>query len=176
MLWTLLFMLVATTFFSTSCSRTNEQRATSDVRPQAAPETTSPQKYTAYGDSVQSKIAPIALADAIGRANIDENVAQPVRIQAKVVEVCQKEGCWITLTDGKATMRVIFKDHGFFVPKDIAGKTVIAEGFVKADVLTEAKARHYAEDEGKTEAEISAIRGDQKQVSMTAQSVFVQTN
>jgi hypothetical protein len=41
-----------------------------------------------------------------------------ITVQAKVVEVCQNAGCWMTLakSDG-STMRVKFKDYKFSCPK-----------------------------------------------------------
>lgn len=126
-------------------------------------------QYKAFGDSVQSTSAPLQLGEAMNTPNPQK----VVRVQAKVVEVCQKKGCWMTLTDGSKTMRITFKDYGFFMPKDIAGKTIIAEGIVAEDVLAEKDARHYAEDAGKSKEEIAKIKGDQKTVSMVAQSVFL---
>ena len=128
--------------------------------------------YKAFGDSVQSASTPLALADAI-KAPSKTNV---VRVSAKISEVCQNKGCWMILTDGNASMRVTFKDYGFFVPKDISGKIIIAEGLVTEEILTEEDARHYAEDAGKSKAEVKKIKGNQKQISMVAQSVFLPIN
>src|SRR5690606_1871066 len=47
---------------------------------------------------------------------------------ATVNEVCKKKGCWMKLDiDGEETM-VRFKDYGFFMPKDIDGKSVTLNG------------------------------------------------
>jgi hypothetical protein len=73
-------------------------------------------------------------------------------------------------------MRVTFKDYGFFVPKDISGKTIIAEGLVTEEIIPEEDARHYAEDAGKSKAEVKKIKGNQKQITMVAQSVFLPVN
>lgn len=142
-----------------SSNQATEQGTKSDESP----------KYKAFGDSVQSTSQPLQLAVAVK----SPDAKKIVRIEAKVVEVCQRKGCWMVLTDGSTTMRVMFKDYAFFMPKDITGKTVIAEGIVEEEVLTEENARHYAEDAGKSQSEIEKIKGDTKIVSMTAQSVFV---
>ncbi len=136
-----------------------------------APEQTAAKapQYKAFGDSVQSTSQPLQLAEVFKAPNPQKLV----RVQAKVVEVCQKKGCWMMLSDGAVMMRITFKDYGFFMPKDIAGKTIIAEGIVAEDVLAEKDARHYAEDAGKSKEEIEKIKGDQKTVSMVAQSVFL---
>ena len=46
-----------------------------------------------------------------------------------VTEVCKAKGCWmkVALENGEETM-VKFKDYGFFVPKDMAGKEVVING------------------------------------------------
>ncbi|MFY0685717.1 MAG: DUF4920 domain-containing protein [Cyclobacteriaceae bacterium] len=72
-----------------------------------------------------------------------------VKLTGTVDEVCQAKGCWMTLSNASGDpVRVTFKDYGFFVPKDIAGKEVIVEGVIRKDVLSEKMARHYAEDAG----------------------------
>jgi hypothetical protein len=55
------------------------------------------------------------------------------------------------------TMKVKFKDYAFFVPKDIAGKEVVIKGMATTDTTTVEELRHYAEDAGKSQAEIDSI-------------------
>ena len=57
-----------------------------------------------------------------------------VKLFATAKDVCKKKGCWMKVEKSDGTlMRVTFKDYGFFVPKDIAGKNVIIEGTAYAD-------------------------------------------
>jgi hypothetical protein len=74
-----------------------------------------------------------------------------VTVEAKVRKACEKKGCWMELSGGEKAMgvRVTFKDYGFFVPLDSAGKTARVEGVVKVAQLDEARAKHY-EAEGAT--------------------------
>lgn len=45
------------------------------------------------------------------------------KLMATITEVCAKKGCWMTLDLGNdMEMRVTFKDYGFFMPKDAAGR------------------------------------------------------
>ncbi len=128
--------------------------------------------YTAEGQeaAVQTDApAPVTLTDAVK----PENLNKKLRVEAKVEEVCQVKGCWMIVTDGTNHIRVTFRDYGFFVPKDIAGKTIMADGIVSETVTTEADARHYAEDAGKSAEEISAIVGDQKELAMEADVVLI---
>jgi hypothetical protein len=80
------------------------------------------------------------------------------KVQGKVTAACQVSGCWMKMDCGSGEpMRVTFKDYGFFVPKDLAGAEVVVQGTaVKKEVSVETL-RHFAQDEGKSEAEIAAI-------------------
>ena len=52
-----------------------------------------------------------------------------VKVVGKVDKVCQVKGCWMTMAyDGDQSMRVSFRDYGFFVPKDIDGKDAVIDG------------------------------------------------
>jgi len=73
-----------------------------------------------------------------------------VFVEATVRKACQRKGCWMELapTSGKGPgVRVTFKDYGFFVPLDSAGRTARVEGLVKVADLSEDMAKHY-ESEG----------------------------
>lgn len=96
------------------------------------------------------------------------------KVEGTVDEVCKMKGCWMTVktADGK-TMRVTFKDYGFFVPKDIAGKQVVFEGLAQTTVTPVAELRHYAEDAGKSKAEIEKIKEPQKALTFVADGVIV---
>jgi len=93
---------------------------------------------------------------------------------AKVDEVCQSKGCWmkLNLEDGNQVM-VKFKDYGFFMPKDIAGKEVIINGIAFVDEMSVEDQRHYAEDAGKSEDEIQAIKSPKKTYSFEADGVLL---
>lgn len=169
---TLIFAGTVLLALAVGCAQQSDDK--NKPAPSVAQDATKPKAptYKAFGDSVQSASTPLALADAI-KVPSKTNV---VRVSAKISEVCQSKGCWMILTDGNASMRVTFKDYGFFVPKDISGKIIIAEGLVTEEILTEEDARHYAEDAGKSKAEVKKIKGNQKQITMVAQSVFLPVN
>lgn len=95
-------------------------------------------------------------------------------MKAKVVEVCQAEGCWIKVErkDGTA-MLVRAKDHAFLMPSNIVGKTVLIDGSATVKETTEAQRRHYAEDAGKSKEEIEAIKGSEIAVEFSARGVKV---
>ena len=96
------------------------------------------------------------------------------KLTGKVKEVCQTMGCWMKIekADG-TTLMVKTKDHAFFMPKDIVGKTVLVEGSAAVKEESEAKQKHYAEDAGKSKEEIAKIRGAKKEVQFNASGVKV---
>ncbi len=98
----------------------------------------------------------------------------PVKIEAKVSAVCQSKGCWMTLENpnGKPVF-VRFKDYGFFMPLDLAGKTVVLEGNMYEDVTPVDELRHYAEDKGASEAEIAAITEPKREMKVYATGVAI---
>lgn len=99
-------------------------------------------------------------------------------INAKMVgtvdEVCQSKGCWmkLNLDDGDQVM-VKFKDYGFFMPKDIAGKEVVINGKAYVNEVPVDEQRHYAEDAGKSEEEITVITEPKKTFSFEADGVLL---
>lgn len=97
---------------------------------------------------------------------------RPVRIDGRIQDVCRKKGCWMVVTDGEREVRVRFKDYGFFVPRDASGRRVIVEGQVEVEEISEAAARHLAEEGGQPER-AAEIHGPQRVVSMIATGVEV---
>lgn len=96
------------------------------------------------------------------------------KIEGEIVEVCQKKGCWMTIRkDDGSVMRVTFKDYGFFVPKDAAGKRAVMEGVAYYDTLTVAVLKHYAEDAGKTAEEIEKITEPESAMAFEATGVII---
>lgn len=100
--------------------------------------------------------------------------AMNVKVSGKVDEVCQAKGCWMTVVTAEGqTMRVRFKDYGFFVPKDISGKTVVFEGEAKVKTTSVAELRHYAEDAKKSPEEIAKITEPKHELTFVADGVIV---
>ena len=96
------------------------------------------------------------------------------KVTGKVKEVCKSMGCWIKLekADG-STLMVKSKEHGFFMPQDLVGRTVVIEGTASVKEVSEDKRRHLAEDAGKSKEEIRKIKGSAKEVQFIAKGVEV---
>ena len=78
------------------------------------------------------------------------------RLTTRVAQVCQAKGCFFIAQEGATTMRVSFKDYGFFVPTDISGKRVTLAGELIQRELTPVAVEHFAEDLGDDEAPLEA--------------------
>ncbi|GAB2767221.1 hypothetical protein GCM10027275_06890 [Rhabdobacter roseus] len=115
---------------------------------------------------------------AIAAAELPDKMGSKEKMDTKVTgtveSVCQAKGCWMKMKlDNGETMRVTFKDYGFFVPKDIVGKTVVAEGLAQKSVISVADQQHYAEDAGKSKEEIAKITEPKQELTFVADGVIV---
>ena len=115
--------------------------------------------YSSFGDTVSasdylssndalSNYKALKLGDTIN-----------LKFNANIKEVCSKKGCWMTLPAGNddETIMVRFKDYGFFMPLDAAGKEVIVAGKAFVNEVSVADLKHYAEDAGRSSEEIANI-------------------
>lgn len=128
------------------------------------------QKYDSFGE----KIKPAGAEDVSVLNNVSEAKQNDVKVEAEVESVCQAKGCWmkVKLADGN-TMRVTFKDYGFFVPKDISGKKIIFEGTPEVTTTSVDEQRHYAQDAGKSKEEIAKISEPKRELTFVATGVLV---
>jgi len=96
------------------------------------------------------------------------------KITGKVTEVCKSMGCWIRIDKGDgSSMMVKAKDHAFFMPQNLVGKTVVVDGTAEVKEVSEDKRKHFAEDAGKSKEEIKKIKGSVKEVQFIAKGVQV---
>ena len=94
---------------------------------------------------------------------------KPVLVQGRVSDVCQKKGCWTILRDAEASVRIRFKDYGFFLPKDSTGDHAFAEGLVSVKTLSEDEQRHYEEESRNGDPD--SVEGPKTVVSFIASGV-----
>jgi len=121
---------------------------------------------TVYGRPPALTSTPLTLEQASSEAKVGQTLA----VKAPAAEVCQNKGCWMVLTEGERSIRVTFQDYSFFVPKDIAGKTVVVEGVLSRRLLSADEAKHYAEESG---AVATTPPGPREEWSLVATSVVV---
>lgn len=125
---------------------------------------------SAYGAKIKKGAGiPVEnLASSIGTAP-----KKQVRIQGVVTDVCVKQGCWLKVQNGNQKLMVKSKDHAWFVPASLVGKTVVIEGDAEQVVTPVSELRHYAEDAGKSKKEIEAITQPKKEITVQATGLVV---
>lgn len=125
-----------------------------------------------YGEKVKPEGA-MPISDAVAKLNDGKDEVDG-KIKAKIVEVCEKKGCWLKLDLGNGeTATVKMKDYGFFLPLAAKGKTVVIDGEVKIKTTSVAELKHYAEDAKKSKEEIDAIKEPKKEVRVLAKGIVV---
>lgn len=135
-------------------------------------------------DTTATTGQPQTFGDAItadGAVTMPEMVAKmqgvdslQVKVRGTVESVCQVKGCWVNLQDPQVgEMFVKFKDYAFFLPKDIAGREVVMEGYAFRDTTSVEDLKHYAEDEGKSQVEIDAITQPKEELKFLASGVVL---
>jgi hypothetical protein len=126
-----------------------------------------------YGDIIaEEEVIPAAELVTL----VKEKGTYQGKISGEIKEVCTKKGCWFVmdLSNGES-MRVTFKDYGFFIPTNSQGFPIVMEGvatFSETDVET---LRHYAEDQGKSKEEVEAITAPKREITFEASGVVIKT-
>lgn len=103
-----------------------------------------------------------------------ENGTFEGKIAGEINEVCTKKGCWLTmdLPNGES-MRVTFKDYGFFVPTNSQGFPIILDGVATLTTTDVETLRHFAEDQGKSDEEVAAITEPKREITFEATGVII---
>ena len=78
------------------------------------------------------------------------HLGEQLALKVEVSKVCQKKGCFFIAQQSGKTIRVSFKNYGFFVPTDIGGRKVTLLGeLIEVDVSS-AQAKHFSKDIGES--------------------------
>jgi hypothetical protein len=127
--------------------------------------------WSPYGGPVSDK-TPLLLTQLIE----DPQAYDGTRfvLEAQVAEVCPVKGCWMTFDTGTSELRVTFQDYAFFVPKDIAGRTVRIEGLFSIREVPVAELQHYLEDAGRS-AEAAAVTAPRMGYQLVATGVALRS-
>lgn len=122
----------------------------------------------AFGGAVTLE-TPVPLSEALNRPDAYKD--KEILLEGVVKAVCKKKGCWLVLDDGEKDLRITFKDYGFFVPKDAAGKKVRAQGLLFKETQSAKTVKHFLKDEGASKERIKAVKGPVETVSFVASGV-----
>lgn len=106
-------------------------------------------KVLARGQKLKG-LQAVALAELVGSPEKYQD--KSVRLEGTVRRACDKMGCWMELAESAdksaAGVRVLMKDHGFFVPTDSAGSKATVEGKVMVKALDQAEVDHMKSEGG----------------------------
>jgi len=74
---------------------------------------------------------------------------EPVVVEGVIAASCTRQGCWMQLApadgaqgDSQQSVRVTFKDYGFFIPLQAKGMKARAEGVAVVKTLSKEEADH----------------------------------
>jgi hypothetical protein len=124
-----------------------------------------------FGDKITAENAiPVSeLKEKMG-----DHTQIEIKVEGEIEEVCQKKGCWMKLKIGdRESIRITFKDYGFFMPLDASGRIAIAEGIAIMEETSIADLREYAKDAGKSQEEIDAITEPEYELVFEASGVII---
>jgi hypothetical protein len=131
-----------------------------------------PDATGAFGASI-NKEGAIAAKDLVAKLNGHDSIR--VKVSGNINACCQAKGCWMTMPlAGDDEMMVKFKDYGFFVPKNAAGKNAIIDGWAYRETVSVDELRHYAEDAGSSKAEIEKITKPEDRITFMADGVLIE--
>lgn len=124
-----------------------------------------------YGNLVKEK-GVITTADLLSK--VESTGTFEGKITGVIQEVCTKKGCWFTMAlPNGSSMRVTFKDYGFFIPTNSQGFPITLEGVATLSETDVETLRHFAEDQGKSKEEVAAIVAPKKEITFEATGVII---
>jgi hypothetical protein len=113
---------------------------------------------TAFAGDVITRGAAVSKdAKAIPLATVlehpDAYTKDAVVVEGVIAASCTRQGCWMQLApsaeEAARSVRVTFKDYGFFIPLDAKGMNARAEGVAVVKTLSKADADHLEEEGAK---------------------------
>lgn len=122
-----------------------------------------------YGELMPAAPDTVALASVLAKPA--DYLSGERKVSGRIGKVCQKAGCWMSLLEGEQQLRVVFGDHAFSIPTDTVGQAVVY-GTLEQTTLSEAKAKHMAEDAGLDPA---TVTGEQVEYRLVAKSVAIRS-
>jgi hypothetical protein len=133
-----------------------------------------PVSYAEFGDKITADKA-ISSEELLEKyKTMKETDTLQVKVTSKILDVCQKKGCWMNLDLGNDESAFVkFKDYGFFMPFNAAGSEVVADGKAFIELTSIEDLKEYAKDAGKSQAAIDSIVTPEKKYSFMADGVLI---
>lgn len=105
------------------------------------------------------------VSEALQLTNYDRTIT----VRGDIALVCQDEGCWMSITDGKKYIRMTFADQAFTVPISAEG-AVLVEGVIHEELVDAETAQAMGSSIGADSA-TDDVGGDRRIPLMTASGV-----
>lgn len=162
-----LIPIVAVALLS-ACSSHNQGNAEAESD-EATEETVTNTGWFGEEFEITEAVSPADVPELMNDSSSNEFI-----VEGTIQECCQKKGCWmkVDMGDGES-MRVSFKDYGFFVPLDAGGKTMTMKGVAMYDTIDVDMLKHLAEDAKATQEEIDAITEPELALTFEATGVHI---
>lgn len=144
-----LLIITGLVLTAAACSQKAE-----DKKETPAVEAAAPVADTTFGDKFD--LAGALPVDSIWGMKQD-TAGVDIKVEGEIDAVCQMAGCWMNLKTAKAPIRVR-NGEKFEFPKDGKGKRAIVTGKLKWITTSVDELKEYAKDDGKSKAEIDAIK------------------
>lgn len=160
-----IFVVLVLVAFAFGCK--NEKKADEETK------VTEEIAYASFGEKIEADgaITTAELSEKFHSMKPGDTIH--TKASATINEVCSTKGCWMRLDLGNdEDVMVRFKDYGFFMPLNATGEVIVdGKAFVTEISVNELK--HYAEDAGKTEAEIAEITEAETTFAFEADGVLL---
>jgi hypothetical protein len=177
----LILILSVLAMFSACAEKTNTDnhatqvdstgQAVGEAAEEAEVQLPDPDATGAFGAKIATDGA-IAAADVIKQLGKSDSLR--LKVKGEIVSCCQAKGCWMTMPlASDDEMMVKFKDYGFFVPKNSAGKEAVIDGWAYRELVSVEELQHYAEDEGLSKEEIAKITKPEQRITFMADGVVI---
>lgn len=162
------FILIS--FISTACAQeVKEEKKDIKVEEKVEVKGTVVDDGVLYGADLNKDLAVVSIADLIAKP--DEYIDKTVKVSGKITDVCQGMGCWMILSDGTNSVKIMTM-HKFFMPKDAEGN-VMADGVFKTIEETEEHAREMLKESRNPNMKPEDIKGPQKVYIVQATGVKI---
>ncbi len=138
----------------------------------AAPAQSAKGQWQSFGETV---VFDDDTQVALGSLKGDE---KNIWVVGEITEVCSHQGCWIRVKDtsnpAAGDLFVRTKDHAYLVPRNAAGHSVKVFGVCELSEMSVADQRHFAEEAGKSEAEIAKITQPKNMIIFHAATIMIE--
>jgi hypothetical protein len=157
-LFTLGMLASSPIYAANSDENANENAETSQIIRLSEPVIKDDNSET-FGEVIDGSLPSVKLASLSEEPSL--HLDKDFIVETKIARVCQKKGCFFIAQDGDTIIRVSFKDYGFFIPTDTAGRTVTLAGRLIEKQMSEKQAAHFQSDLGNRNANSAAAnQGD----------------